>query len=113
MGSRYAHDGDARRECVSRALRCTQQCLAVRARAESLAVIIALNDDCFKHGTSLRPSLTRCYPSVNMPNAKQQPLPRTQDARWPWPDKLNDLTAAHNRFSLLFENEHVRVIRTR
>ena len=47
-----------------------------------------------------------------MPTAKQQPLPRTQRSSWPWPDSLDALTAAPDQHTLLFENEHVRVIRT-
>jgi len=44
---------------------------------------------------------------------KQQPLPRTPPSSWPWPDSLDALIAAPDHHSLLFENEHVRVIRTR
>lgn len=48
-----------------------------------------------------------------MPTAKQQPLPRTQRTNWPWPHSLDALTAAPDPHSLLFENDHVRVMRTR
>jgi hypothetical protein len=75
--------------------------------------MIATNDDFSKHGTSLRPSLTRCYPCLTMPTAKQQPLPRTPRSGWPWPDSLDALTAAPDHHTLLFENDHVRVLRTR
>ena len=47
-----------------------------------------------------------------MPTAKQ-PLPRTLRSSWPWPDALDALTAAPDHHTLLFENERVRVIRTR
>ena len=48
-----------------------------------------------------------------MPTAKQQSLPRTPRTKWPWPHSLDALTAAPDHHSLLFENDHVRVIRTR
>jgi hypothetical protein len=48
-----------------------------------------------------------------MPTAKQQPRPRTPCNNWPWPHSLDALTAAPDHHSLLFENDQVRVIRTR
>ena len=45
-----------------------------------------------------------------MPTAKQQPLTRTN---WPPPHSLGALTAAPDHHSLRFENDHVRVIRSR
>jgi hypothetical protein len=47
-----------------------------------------------------------------MPTAKQQPLPRTPRTDWPWPHSLDALTAAPDQHSLLFENDHVRVMRS-
>jgi hypothetical protein len=73
--------------------------------------MIAPNNDFSKHGTSLSFSLTRCYPSATMPTAKQRPLPHTP--RSSLPESLDALTAAPDHHSLLFENERVRVIRTR
>ena len=34
-------------------------------------------------------------------------------AAWPWPDSLDALSAAPRYHTLLFENEHVRVLETR
>lgn len=48
-----------------------------------------------------------------MPTAKQQPLPRTPRTNWPSPQALDALTAAPDRPRLLFENDHVRVMRAR
>ena len=50
---------------------------------------------------------------VTMPTAKQRPLPHNPRSSWPWPDSLDALTAAPDHHTLLFENERVRVIRTR
>ena len=35
------------------------------------------------------------------------------DDAWPWPDSLDALSAAPQHHTLLFENEHVRVLETR
>ena len=32
---------------------------------------------------------------------------------WPWPDSLDALTAARGNHTVLFENDHVRVLQTR
>jgi hypothetical protein len=45
--------------------------------------------------------------------AKQEPLLGTPHLDWPWPDSLDSLIAAPDHHTLLFENDHVRVIRTR
>jgi hypothetical protein len=37
----------------------------------------------------------------------------TADSLWPWPDSLDALSAAPRHHTLLFENEHVRVLETR
>jgi hypothetical protein len=48
-----------------------------------------------------------------MPRAKQQPRPRTPRTHWPRPHSLDALNAAPDHHSLLFENDQVRVQRTR
>jgi hypothetical protein len=40
-------------------------------------------------------------------------LPEIPPGIWPWPDSLDALIAAPDHHTLLFENDHVRVIRTR
>jgi hypothetical protein len=40
-------------------------------------------------------------------------LPDVPPGSWPWPDSLDALIAAPDHHTLLFENDHVRVIRTR
>jgi hypothetical protein len=37
----------------------------------------------------------------------------TSTAGWPWPDSLDALSAAPQHHTLVFENEHVRVLKTR